>query len=225
MIRLFVGYEKHEVHGLHVFTHSVWERASKPVAITAIGAEGMAVGSNAFTLSRFLVAEMCGFAGHAIFCDGSDMLMLSDVLELDALYDPRYAVQVVKHPAYTSQHEVKYVGTELECAQSNYARKNWASVMLINCAHAAWRNVGRGFALLDYLQFKFLDDAVIGELPREWNVLVDEAQDDAGAKLLHWTAGIPAFAHYKNARRSQDWFRAFAAATGMAPASARGIDQ
>jgi len=25
--------------------------------------------------------------------------------------------------------------------------------------------------------------------------------------VLHWTAGLPSFKHYKNARRSQDWFK------------------
>jgi hypothetical protein len=59
---------------------------------------------------------------------------------------------------------------------------------------------------LDLLQLKYFEDSEIGELPSEWNVLVDEGQADDNAKILHWTQGIPSFAHYKNARRSKDWF-------------------
>jgi len=43
-------------------------------------------------------------------------------------------------------------------------------------------------------------------LPPEWNVLIDEGQDDKDAKILHWSSGIPMFPHYQNSRRSKDWF-------------------
>lgn len=212
MINLFCGWDAREAIGWHVFAHSVIKRASKPVNLIPLAAMGLLQGSNSFTLSRFLVPYLMGFKGHAIFADACDMLMLGDVAELDALFDPSYAVQVVKHPEYVSQHERKYVGTEMECEQSNYSRKNWASLCIFNCQHEGWGEVdplhlaigGR----LDLLQFKHLAEDEIGELPREWNVLVDEGHEDAGAKVLHWTAGIPTFKHYKNARRSADWFAA-----------------
>ena len=92
MIRLFAGYETREAVGFHVFAHSVIERASKPIVITPLSAMSMPQGSNAFTLSRFLVPWLCGFKGHAIFADASDMLCLADIAELDALFDPNYAV-------------------------------------------------------------------------------------------------------------------------------------
>jgi hypothetical protein len=211
MIRLFCGFDQREEPGLHVFVSSVLHHASVPVSFTPLTSQGLKQGSNEFTLSRFLVAKLCEFSGRAIFCDGSDMLALTDFAELDALFDPRYAVQVVKHPEYLSLHERKYVGTELECNQSNYARKNWASVMLVNCAHPVWKGV-RKFIVeakpLNTLQFSFLADELIGELPAAWNVLVDEAQENAGAKILHWTAGVPHFSHYASAERAEDWFAA-----------------
>jgi hypothetical protein len=159
-----------------------------------------------------------GFKGHAIFVDACDMLMLGDVAELDALFDPAFAVQVVKHPAYTSQHERKYVGTDMECEQSNYARKNWMSVAIFNCAHSAWFGMTpRAINLMqpmELLQLQTFLDSEIGDLPPEWNVLIDEGQEQAGAKLLHWTAGLPTFRHYRNARGSADWFAEYEAMTG-----------
>ncbi len=215
MIRVFCGFDRREEPGLHVFVSSVLRHATAPVSFTPLTSHGMKQGSNEFTLSRFLVAKFCGFSGRAIFCDGSDMLALADIAELDSLFDPRYAVQVVKHPSYISLHERKYIGTEMECPQSNYERKNWASVMLINCEHKAWREVHKHVVEsipLKVLQFFFLHDELIGELPTDWNILIDENQDSTAPKLLHWTAGVPHFEHYASAKRSDLWFEAQRAA-------------
>lgn len=212
MINLFCGYDAREAAGFHTFVHSVLSRASKPVSIVPMASMGLPAGSNTFTLSRFLVPFMMGFQGHAIFADACDMLMLGDIADLDALFDPSRAVQVVQHPAYISLHGRKYVGTEMECDQSNYERKNWASLMLVNCEHQAWRDRYPFLELqpaIEHLKFKGFTDTEIGALPTEWNVLIDEGQPDDGAKLLHWTAGIPKFKHYQNARRSKDWYAEF----------------
>lgn len=147
-----------------------------------------------------------GFDGRAIFADASDMLMLSDIAELDSMFDKTFAVQVVKHN-YKTRHKLKYVGTDMQCPNRDYDRKNWASVMLINCGHESWKvatpeNIASKPAL-DWLQFKHIDS--IGEIPAEWNCLVDEGQNSDGAKLLHWTAGIPCFPMYANAPRAKDW--------------------
>lgn len=217
-IRLFAGYDEREKIGFHTFVSSVIRRSSRFVQVTAIPESGMGHGSNAFTFSRFLVPFLCGFQGHAIFADGSDMLCLEDIAKLDRLFDPSKAVQVVKHAPYDSQHARKYVGTEMECAQSNYERKNWASLMIVNCGHEAWSSfTPRGICAenkLDVLQFKFIPDNEIGEIPGEWNVLVDEGQDDTEAKILHWSSGIPSFPHYRDARRSKTWFNEFHSLTG-----------
>lgn len=218
MIDLFCGYDRREAVGFHTFCASVMERASQPVSIHPLAAMGLPQGSNTFTLSRFLVPYLMGRRGRAIFVDACDMLMLGDLAELDALFDSAFAVQVVKHPDYVSQHERKYVGTEMECAQSNYARKNWASVMLINCEHKAWSiETPQWIAAnpaIHHLQFQDFIDEEIGALPPEWNVLIDEGQERAGAKLLHWTAGLPTFKHYRNSRASAEWFAEYEAMNG-----------
>lgn len=220
-VRLFCGFDARESPGFHVFVSSVLKRATKPVAIHALASMGLPEGSNSFTLSRFLLPWLTGFKGHAIFVDASDMMMLGDVAQLDALFDSKYAVQVVKHADYTSQHERKYIGTEMECAQSNYSRKNWASVMIVNCEHSAWFGLTpqaiQMKSPMQLLQFQDLLDSEIGELPKEWNVLVDEGHELENANLLHWSAGLPTFRHYQNARASKDWHNEFDAMTlGMA---------
>ena len=207
MIRLFCGYDARESIGFHTFVHSVIKRASVQVSFIPVSGLG---GSNAFTLSRFLVPYLSGFTGRAIFMDASDMLMLADVKELADCFDPACAVQVVKHPDYQSQHERKYIGTQMECDQTNYRRKNWTSVMLMNCDHPAWigmvPEVIKSATPIHWLTLSNLKDREIGELDPAWNVLIDEGQDDTNAKVLHWTAGVPTFKHYQNARRSKDWF-------------------
>lgn len=202
MIRLFCGYDEREAVGFHVFVSSVIRRASLPVSIVPIQDKETTDGSNAFTYSRYGVAEMCGFEGWAIFADACDMLMLSDIEDLWALRDERYAVQVVKHQ-YHTRNPIKYLGTMMQCPNVDYPRKNWSSLMLINCAAPEWKNHdARG---LQAHQFAGFADERIGELPSEWNCLVDEGQTCEGAKVLHWTAGIPGFPIYKAAQGAEHW--------------------
>lgn len=226
MIKLFCGYEERESAGFHVFVHSVIKRASKPVSIIPLASMGLPVGSNAFSLSRFLVPYLCGFKGKAIFCDASDMLMLDDVAKLESAYVEGLAASVVKRDDYETVNPVKYVGTELECENLDYPRKNWASVIVFNCEHEAWKPFTPEMLSIVNL-VKALDFTAmlpkLGSLSGRWNVLVDEGDDDTDAKLLHWTAGIPAFPHYQNARRSQDWFREFREMSGTKPDAARGL--
>lgn len=210
MINIFCGYDERESIGFAVFCHSLITRATKPVCITPLSEMGLPEGSNNFTVSRFMVPELMRYKGRAIFCDASDMLVQADIAELDALFDDRYAVQVVKHQNYKTRHKTKYRGTSMECPNRDYSRKNWASVMLFNCAHPAWQNIGSetlpSLGFMPCLQLDNCGDA-IGSLPDEWNRLVDEGHPVDGAKILHWTAGIPAFEAYADAPGSYLWNR------------------
>jgi hypothetical protein len=208
MITLFCGNDPREEIGLHVFLRSLFRHASVPVAVAPLSSTGLAEGTNAFTASRFLIPYLMGFSGRAMFVDGADMLMRGDVAELAKMHDDRFAVQVVQH-AYTTRHPRKYLGTSMEAPNRDYPRKNWASVMLINCAHPAWAwatyGAVREASMGRLLQFEWLDEEDIGALPSEWNRLVDEGQRVSGAKLLHWTAGIPAFPAYADAPGAAFW--------------------
>jgi hypothetical protein len=213
VIHLFCGYDQREAIGFHVFAQSVIDRASKPVAFVPLASMGLPQGSNTFTVSRFLIPYLMGFKGRAIFADASDMLMLGDVATLDGQFDPNYAAQVVQHPKYQTKHKVKYRGTAMECPNTDYDRKNWASLMLINCEHPVWADMTperiTSMKAVDLLQFKGIEP--IGELPDCWNRLVDEGHYVAGANLLHWTAGVPGIPHYHDAPGAENWHAARAA--------------
>lgn len=206
MIKIFAGYDPREAVGWHVFVSSVLHRTTQPVQIIPV--EGPQLdGSNAFTYARFAVPSLCGYGGWAVFVDGADMLCLADVAELWAMRDERFAVQVVKHPSYRTRHQIKYRGTDMECPNRDYDRKNWSSVMLINCAAPEWQAPpAEGIRLHQFADFP---DERIGALPAQWNCLVDEGQNSDNAKLLHYTAGLPAFEQYARAPRAAEWFAEF----------------
>lgn len=209
MIRLFAGYDQREAVGFSVFVMSVLRHASMPVAITPLQDADHADGSNAFTFARFRVPELCDYKGWAIFMDGSDQLVLGDLAELWRMRDDRYAVQVVKHN-YKTRHPIKYRGTSMQCPNVDYPRKNWASVMLINCEAIEWSPAWMPTptdhkSRRELLQFAGFDDNRIGSLPLEWNLLVDEGMVGGTPRCLHWTAGIPAFDNYRQAPFADLW--------------------
>lgn len=221
MLNIFCGYDDRETVGYHIFTNSVLTRSSIPVAFTPLHSNGMQQGTNQFTLSRFLAPFMMQYKGYCIFFDAADMICLGDVAELEPiLKSMTKAVAVVKHD-YKTQHRVKYIGTDMESPNLDYQRKNWASMMLINCEHPAWKAITPKsidtWRMIDLLQFKFLDDSEIDDAPAEWNVLVDENQPLEGAKILHWTAGIPGFKHYKDAPGADLWREEWAKAAYPLP--------
>lgn len=217
MINLFIGHDDREAVGTHVFLASVLQNSTVPVSITplhkpmlrrAFGGD-VGEGTNAFTMSRFLIPFLMGWNGTAIFMDGADMLMRADISELEALRDPYKAVQVVKHD-YESNASRKYVGTKMEADNLPYKRKQWASVMLINCSHYAWRRMTPSFIVkgnkLEALSFAWCPEQYIGDLPIEWNWLVDEHGPSDSAKVLHWTQGVPLFAAYSHQPHAEEWF-------------------
>jgi hypothetical protein len=216
MINLFAGYDEREAVGFHVFASSVLRRATRPVRITPLHLptlrgyiEKHSDGTNAFIYSRFLVPYLCEYRGLAIFADGADMLCKEDIAELAALWDPYCAVQVVKHE-YETKHARKYIGTKMEAPNRSYPRKNWSSLMLINCQHYAWQRLTPDVvenSTGEFLHgFKFMDDRYIGKLPPQWNWLCDEYGPNEDALMLHWTAGVPGFKNYRDAPHANEWF-------------------
>jgi lipopolysaccharide biosynthesis glycosyltransferase len=210
MIRLFVGFDPREAVAYHTFCHSVLEKASQPVAFVplVLGAlpgyrETHRDGSNTFIYSRFLVPQLSGFDGWAVFADG-DMICKADIAALWALRDETRAVQVVQHD-YKTKAKDKYLGNK----NQDYPRKNWSSVVLWNCGHPKHRVLTPEFVAQQtgaYLhRFQWLDDAEVGALPREWNWLTTEYDDNPQAKLLHYTLGTPCFADYQRAPMADDW--------------------
>lgn len=223
MIRLFTGFDQREAAGWHAFTQSVIERTSVPVAITPLNIIGaQRDGSNAFTYTRFLIPEMCNYAGFAIYADGADMIALGDLAELWEMHSKNYAVQVVKHD-YKTKHPRKYLGTEMEVGNGDYPRKNWSSLVLWNCGHQAHFDNRENLrsAAGSYLhRFSWLKDSEIGELPAVWNWIPEEQGANTEAKILHFSIGIPGIRAHRNAPHAQEW-RYFSDLAAELPAERR----
>lgn len=147
------------------------------------------------------------FSGWALFID-SDILLREDIARVWSLRDDRYAVQCVKHD-YRTQFPRKYVGSPIEAANVDYPRKNWSSVMLLNCGHPANRKLTPGYvsqATSQHLhRLEWLDDALVGELPADLNHLVGERPRRDTARIVHYTLGVPGFADYVDCEHSRDW--------------------
>lgn len=216
MLNVYIGYDPNESVAFYTLAHSILRRASIPVAIAPLmrtqlqGVYTRARGpteSTEFSLTRFLVPYLSGYAGWSLFMD-CDMLCLADIGELAAQIDcqPDKAVLVCKHE-YVPRTDRKF----LDQVQTKYARKNWSSLMLFNNARCraltpAYVNSAPG---LDLHRFSWTDDASIGGLPLEWNWLVGEYQRASNAKIVHYTLGGPYFEAYRDCDYAAEWFAEF----------------
>ena len=210
-IRVFIGFDPREDVAFSVLAHSIHRNASQPVSITPVMLSQLGqvyrrarnpLQSTEFSFSRFLTPYLCGYEGWAIFMD-CDMLVLDDIAKLWAMRDERYAVQVVKH-VHVPKEDVKFLGA----VQTRYEKKNWSSVMLMNCARCdaltpEYVNQASG---LELHQFKWLaNDALIGEIPSRWNHLVGYDAPRRDAALVHYTIGGPYFAEYADCEYAAEW--------------------
>lgn len=212
MIRIFIGYDSREAAAFSVLAHSIHARASQPVAVAPLKLEELRsvfhrdrdpLQSTEFSFTRFLVPYLCDYQGWAIFTD-CDMIVRDDIANLWNLRDERYAVQVVKHH-HVPKEEVKFLGAK----QSKYEKKNWSSVMLINCGkcRALTPEFVNSASGLQLHQFKWLaSEDLIGALPAKWNHLVGYDDPDPHASLVHFTIGGPYFEEYKDCEYSREWF-------------------
>jgi lipopolysaccharide biosynthesis glycosyltransferase len=218
VIPIFIGYDSRQAVLYNVSAHSIIRHSSRPVSITPIKLEHVghifnrprvAVQSTEFSFSRFLTPYLRGYQGWALFMD-CDTVVRTDINELWKLRDDRYAVMCVKHD-HQPTTTVKFLGEQ----QTSYNKKNWSSVMLMNCAKCTaltpeYVNTATG---LELHQFKWLEsDDLIGELPREWNFLVEYYKHDDNAKLLHYTEGGPYYEATRHVDFANEWFKDFAIA-------------
>ncbi len=129
------------------------------------------------------------------------MLAFSDVREIADLDMRPFALRVVQHE-YQPINAVKMYG----CPQTSYPRKNWSSMMLMDCAKLKiWSKEVVETQTGAYLhRFQDIPDAQIGELPRTWNTL---DWMDGSTKLIHYTNGGPWFEQYVNHPHADVWFR------------------
>jgi len=223
-IPIFIGYDPRERAATNVLIDSLYQLSSTPLAITPLvtpqlEAQGLyrrerdPKQSTAFSFTRFLVPHLMGYEGWALFMD-CDMLCRADIQALWEQRDDRYGVMCVQHE-HVPGETVKFLGE----VQSAYPKKNWSSLMLLNCSRCTklsvdYVNTASG---LELHRFHWLEgDHEIGALDSGWNHLVDvqdaptAAAEEGGPQLLHWTLGGPWF----QAQRSMggvlaaEWFGA-----------------
>ena len=214
-MKVFVGYDPREDIAYQVCKHSIVSKQStaeiKPLVQKDLRDKGWytrpvdKLASTEFTFTRFLVPELCNFEGWALFMD-CDMILTTDIAELFAQADDRYAVMCVQHD-YKPKEGTKMDGQ----TQTVYPRKNWSSVMLINCGHPSNQHLNMDLVNSPeingaYLhRFSWLKDEEIGSLDYTWNYLVGVYDDIETPKLIHYTEGGPWFENYRNCEFHQLW--------------------
>jgi hypothetical protein len=218
LINIYIGYDPRESVAFYTLAHSILRRASVPISIAPLAQSQLReiyrrargpTESTEFSMTRFLVPYLSGYAGWSIFMD-CDMLCRVDIAALGREIETQAgkAVIVCKHD-YVPKTERKF----LDQVQTKYKRKNWSSLMLFNNARCRaltpdYVNTASG---LELHRFAWMDDAAIGELPLEWNWLVgeDPYPYNPAAKIVHFTIGGPYFAAYRDCDYAGEWFAEF----------------
>jgi hypothetical protein len=226
MNRIFIGYDPRQADAYRVCIASLVRHSRVPFSVEPINMRLLAdkytrpferrAGvlydtisdapmSTEFSLARFCVPHMAGYRGWALFVD-CDFMFRAPVEDLFALCDPRYAVQVAKH-------EYEALGTHKMDGQiqTAYPRKNWSSLMLLNCGHPGMLSLHDANNLRgDMLhRFAWLPDRDIGSLPLDWNWLVGVYPYYINPRAVHFTLGIPSVPGYENSQYADEW-RAYA---------------
>lgn len=219
MNKIFIGWDSREDIAFQVCESSILKRSNNADIIPLRQQDLREVGlytrevdplsSTEFTFTRFLIPAIMNYQGWALFMD-CDIILLDDIQKLFDQADDRYAVMCVKHD-YTVKEGVKMDGK----LQTVYPRKNWSSVMLVNCGHPSNQKLTVDLVNTEsgkYLhRFSWLDDSEIGELDKEWNWLVGvyKEPEDGSPKAIHYTEGGPWFKNYRDCEYSDIWLQEF----------------
>jgi hypothetical protein len=225
--RVFIGYDRRELESYVVSRLSVIRNTESYVEVRPLVLErlremglydrpttvrghqlwddiSVAPMATEFAISRFLVPTLSNYEGWSLFMDG-DIMIRSDLTEVFSQYaDPEKAVICVKHN-FDPDAETKMDNQQ----QTRYARKNWSSFMLFNCAHPANRALDvelvNSVPGRDLHGFCWLEDDEIGELPTEWNYLVGHSDPTIDAKAVHFTDGPPCFDGYEDVEYADEY--------------------
>ncbi len=224
-IPIFIGYDPRERAATNVLIDSLYQNSTVPLSITPLitpqlEKEGLywrkrdPKQSTAFSFTRFLVPYIMNYQGWAIFMD-CDILCQVDISKLWEKRDEKYSLLCVQHE-HIPQETIKFQGE----TQSAYPKKNWSSVMLINCkkCNALTVDYVNKASGLELHRFHWLEgDKEIGSLEKIWNHLVDveeapseDLNKNESPGLLHWTLGGPWFKDQRlmGGRLAAKWFSA-----------------
>ena len=219
-LKIYIGWDSREDIAYEVARHSIISNTKTPVEIIPLKQWKLReeelywrdedkLASTEFTFTRYLIPYLNNYKGWALFID-CDFVALDDVNNLFNQIDNKYAVMCAQHD-YTPKEGTKMDGKQ----QSVYPRKNWSSMMLINCEHPA--NSSLTLDLVNdpkttgaYLhRFSWLSDNLIGIISHEWNWLVGwyKEPQDGKPKFLHYTEGGPWFKEYYNCEYAAEYYR------------------
>ena len=217
-LRIFVGWDSREDIAYQVCKRSIEKHASiltdvRPIKQYELRGQRVytrpvdTMSSTEFSFSRFLTPYLAGYTGWAVFVD-CDFLFRGDIAGLLDHADRTKACMLVKHD-YRPTEAVKMDNKP----QHQYPRKNWSSMMLINCAHPQVKAltpevVNRETGMFLH-RFQWLTDDVIGDLPITWNYLEGwyTSNDCPNPQAVHFTRGGPWFMDYKNVEYANEWNR------------------
>ena len=222
---VWVGYDPVEDAAAKMLAHSIRSRTEMDVKIIPIIRDELLAydlcnrpvdpnGSTQFSITRFMVPELMAHNGVGIFFD-CDMLVTRDIREMFDLFDPQFAVQVVKHD-YTPKSANKMGGLP----QTAYPRKNWSATVIYNCDHPSTKKLTKDIVEREtpkFLhRFTWLRDEEIGGLPLEYNFLVEEMDEpETGLPFnIHHTLGAPVFRERQDVPYADYWKQEFQATFG-----------
>lgn len=204
--RIFIGWDSKQAESADVLAYSLRRHSSVPLDIRFLKLGELEFSrkldplqSTEFTYTRFLIPKLCDYQGTALFLD-SDMLCLADVKELAELDMSSCTLRVRKHD-YNPTNTIKMDGR----VQTSYPRKNWSSLMLMNCARLTiWSQQAVETESGAFLhRFQGVPDEAILSVPDGWN---DLDTRDAHTRLIHYTNGGPWFEAYRDHPHGQVWF-------------------
>lgn len=179
-MRIFVAATPMETLPLRVLAFSISETTTLRVELAPIHRFGRVIPMpkavanrprTPFSFQRFLIPELCGFAGRAIYLD-ADMLVFRDMVEL---------------------WRQDFAGCDLQTVNAaGQRRQGQFSVMLLDCTRLCW-NIDDIVAALDAGTLDYtglmhdmrVADRIGSDIAPEWNSL--ERYDPAATRLLHYT--------------------------------------
>lgn len=169
--------------------------------------------STEFSFSRFCtipLARRLKIKDWVMFCD-SDFIFQNDPAQLFKYCQdyPDKALMTVQFDWQPEEGAVKMDGR----LQSQYSRKLWSSLMMINMNHPSNSklttevvNTASGTRLHNFF---WLDESEIGRLPSQWNWIEGISDPHSVPAGVHYSHGLPTHPNYINCQYSTNWWGYF----------------
>jgi hypothetical protein len=190
LIRVFVGTDRSQLLAVSVLEHSIRRHTGRPTQVCPLidldlpEPVDVRQGSRTnFSFARFAIPELAGYDGKAVYLD-ADMLVFRDIGELwDIPFDGATVVIQEEIPEHAVSHQK---------AGAPAKRVKQCSVMLIDCARAAWdvHEIVSGldgrytYEELMYELCILPEQEVRYAVPFAWNSL---EHHDPDTRLIHYT--------------------------------------